>query len=66
MEEIREIQNEKSISAIKSRLSRTREKLKKYIEDEEKNISNSKTKSSIIIGDISNETIKLVTDIEGK
>lgn len=66
MEEIREIQNEKSISAIKSRLSRTREKLKKYIEDEEKNNSNSKTKSSIIIGDISNETIKLVTDIEGK
>lgn len=66
MEEIKEIQNEKSISAIKSRLSRTREKLKKYIEDEENNISNSKTKSSIIIGDISNETIKLVTDIEGK
>lgn len=66
LEEIREIQNEKSISAIKSRLSRAREKLKKIIEDEENNISNSKHKSSIIIGDLNNETIKLITEIEGK
>ncbi len=66
MEEIKDIQNEKSISAIKSRLSRAREKLKKYIEDEEKNISHSKTKSTILIGDIQNETIKLVTDLKGK
>ncbi|MBK8553206.1 MAG: RNA polymerase sigma factor [Ignavibacteria bacterium] len=66
MEEIREIQNEKSISAIKSRLSRAREKLRKIIEDQENNISNSKHKSSIIIGDLNNETIKLITEIEGK
>ena len=66
MEEIREIQNEKSISSVKSRLSRARGKLKKIIEDEEKNISNSKNKSSIILGDLNNETIKLITEIEGK
>lgn len=66
MEEIKEIQKEKSISAVKSRLSRAREKLKKIIEDEENNISKSLNKSSIIIGDISNETIRLITEIEGK
>jgi RNA polymerase sigma-70 factor (ECF subfamily) len=66
MEEIKEIQSEKSISAIKSRLSRAREKLRKLIVDEENNISNSKYKSSIIIGDLNNETIKLITEIEGK
>lgn len=66
VEEIKTIQNEKSISAIKSRLSRAREKLRRIIEDEENNISNSKNKNSIIIGDISNETIRIITDIEGK
>ncbi len=66
MEEIREIQKEKSISSIKSRLSRAREKLRRIIEDEENNISNSKNKSSIIIGDLNNETIKLITELEGK
>jgi RNA polymerase sigma-70 factor, ECF subfamily len=66
MEEIKEIQNERSISAVKSRLSRARQKLKKLIEDEENNISKSIKKNSIIIGDINNETIKLITEIEGK
>ncbi|MDQ3022428.1 MAG: RNA polymerase sigma factor [Bacteroidota bacterium] len=66
IEEIKEIQDERSISSVKSRLSRAREKLKKIIEDEENNISNTKNKSSILIGDINNETIKLITEIEGK
>ncbi len=66
IEEIKDVQNEKSVSAIKSRLSRAREKLKKIITDEENNISNSKNKSSIIIGDLNNETIRLITEIEGK
>jgi len=66
IQEIKEMQNEKSISAIKSRLSRAREKMKKYImENENKNLYSSK-KSSIILGDLRNETIKLVTEIEGK
>jgi RNA polymerase sigma-70 factor (ECF subfamily) len=66
MEEIRAIQNERSLSSVKSRLSRAREKLRRIIEDEENNISNSKNKSSIIIGDINNETIRIITEIERK
>jgi len=66
IEEIKEMQNEKSISAIKSRLSRAREKMKKYIMENENNNFNSSKKSSIILGDLRNETIKLVTEIEGK
>ena len=66
LEEIKEIQNERSLSTVKSRLSRAREKLRKIIEDEEINISNSKIKSSIITGDINNETIRIIAEIEGK
>ncbi len=66
LEEIKEIQNERSLSAVKSRLSRAREKLRKIIEDEELNISNSKNKSSVITGDINNETIRIIAEIEGK
>ncbi len=66
MEEIKEIQNERSISSVKSRLSRAREKLRRIIEDMENNISNTKIKSSLIIGDINNETIRIITEIEGK
>jgi len=66
MEEIKEIQNEKSVSAIKSRLSRAREKLRKIIINEEQKFSNNNNKGSIIIGDINNETISLITGIERK
>ncbi len=66
IEEIKEMQNEKSISAIKSRLSRARDRMKKYIlENENKNLQPSK-KSLLILGDLNNETIRLVTEIEGK
>ncbi|MEO8665479.1 MAG: RNA polymerase sigma factor [Ignavibacteria bacterium] len=66
IEEIRDIQNEKSTSAIKSRLSRAREKLRKIITNEEGNISNKKNKNSIIIGDLHNETVSLIHGTEGK
>lgn len=66
IEEIKEMQNEKSISAIKSRLSRTREKLRKLIVNEESNFLKSKNKSSNHIGDINNETIKFIREIEAK
>lgn len=66
LEEIKEMQNERSLSAVKSRLSRAREKLRKIIEDEELNITNSKIKSSVITGDINNETIRIIAEIEGK
>lgn len=66
IEEIREMKNEKSLSAVKSRLSRAREKLKKFIVDaESKNLLSSK-KSLLILGDINHETNKLVTEIERK
>lgn len=64
MEEIKEIQNEKSISAIKSRLSRAREKLRKILSIEKESNSNKKNINSVIIGDIYNETIRLITGIE--
>lgn len=66
LEEIKEMQHEKSISAVKSRLSRSREKLKRLLENEEKNFSKSGKKSSIIIGDLNDETKKLIAQIEGK
>lgn len=66
IEEIKQIQNEKSISAIKSRLSRARGKLKKYIKEAEKNNSYSLNNSTTFLGDINNETIKLITEAERK
>ncbi|MEP7146437.1 MAG: RNA polymerase sigma factor [bacterium] len=66
MEEIKDIQNEKSISAIKSRLSRARDKLRKIIKNEEEIFFKKKNNSPIIIGDINNETIRLITGIRGK
>jgi DNA-directed RNA polymerase specialized sigma24 family protein len=66
IEEIKEMQNEKSISAIKSRLSRARGKLKTIIENEEKNILHSNKKSSLIIGDLNNETAQIIREIEAK
>jgi len=60
IEEIKNIQNEKSDSAIKSRLSRTRQKLKQIILEMESNHSGKLNRTSKnIIEDIENETIKL-------
>jgi len=66
IEEIKEIQNEKSLSAVKSRLSRARKKLKDFIEKEELNLNKQISKSNIFIGDINNETIKLLPETDGK
>jgi RNA polymerase sigma factor (sigma-70 family) len=72
IDEIRQMQNEKSASAVKSRLSRARKKLRRYIEKPE-NInagypqSNSSKKLFIGAessgGDIENETIKLAAEL---
>jgi RNA polymerase sigma-70 factor, ECF subfamily len=61
LEEIKDIQEEKSLSAVKSRLSRARKKLKKYIIDAEFKTSRNNKNSNISdeIEDIENETIKL-------
>ncbi|MFZ1322459.1 MAG: RNA polymerase sigma factor [Ignavibacteria bacterium] len=69
IEEIMEIQNEKSISSIKSRLSRARKKLREFIENEENNVTQNKNLTnhkSIYLGDINNETIKLIPGQERK
>lgn len=72
IEEIRQMQNEKSASAVKSRLSRARKKLKRYIEEPENAITaGSQNKQSGIPfngseysgGDIENETIKLAAQL---
>jgi RNA polymerase sigma-70 factor (ECF subfamily) len=62
IEEIKLLQKEKSISTVKSRLSRTRKKLKKYLINTEHNSHNLKNTSNNIIGDLENETIKLASE----
>lgn len=66
IEEIRIIQNEKSLSAVKSRLSRARKKMKDFIEKEEMNLNKQYLNKTIIIGDINNETIRLLPETDGK
>ena len=62
IDEITEVQNEKSISTIKSRLSRVRQKLKKYIMEADLNVSrNINTTDKNNFEDIENETIKLTS-----
>ncbi len=63
LEEIQSIQKENSISTVKSRLSRTRQKLKKYIlEAEHRSSYNFNTTNSNKIEDIENETIRLAAE----
>lgn len=71
--EITSVQNDNSLSAVKSRLSRARRKLRKYISGIEQTVSPdiSKNSSTNIMelnnryeGDLENETIKLVAQIK--
>lgn len=69
IEDIKLIQNERSISAVKSRLSRTRTKLKELIEKLEYSLGSSReisyTKvSSQNLGDLENETLKLISEFK--
>lgn len=66
IEEIKELQNEKSISAIKSRLSRARTKMKEFIIRSESKNYKQPIKNTIILGDLKNETDKLVAEIGRK
>lgn len=63
IEEITAIQEEKSTSAVKSRLSRARAKLRKYINDEKRILTHEDSSSWDINGDLENETLKLITEI---
>jgi RNA polymerase sigma-70 factor (ECF subfamily) len=65
IEEIKKIQNEKSPSAVKSRLSRARGKLKEYIIKMEASQEISfKKSSSQNLGDLENETLKLISEFK--
>lgn len=66
IEEIRVIQQEKSLSAVKSRLSRARTKLKKYIIQQENFLTQNEAFRDYpgdFTGDIENETLKLISEI---
>lgn len=63
IEEVTAIQGEKSISAVKSRLSRARAKLRKIIEQEEKFLTHKDSSFWELNGDLENETLKLITEI---
>ncbi len=64
IDEIKEIQNEKSASAVKSRLSRARYKLKQYVVSEESGTLKNNKINSEHKGDLNHETIKLISEIK--
>lgn len=66
IEEIKDLQNEKSLSAVKSRLSRARTKMKEYIIKSEEKDYKQVIKNSINLGDLKNETDKLIAEIGRK
>lgn len=80
IDEIKAIQNENSSSAVKSRLSRARKKLKRRIEELEKNkfSANGNSNKTLITGrsseslnrsfhgDLENETIKLIAELKAR
>ncbi len=63
IEEITAIQKEKSISAVKSRLSRARIKLRKYITEQENFLTREAGPYGEFNGDLENETLKLISEI---
>lgn len=65
IEEIKKIQGELSLSAVKSRLSRARNKLKEYIISLESTQEIRFTKSDTQnLGDLENETLKLISEFK--
>jgi len=65
IEEIAQIQNENSISTIKSRLSRSRQKLKEIILKFESSVNNSINKNirnaEVELDDVETETLKIIS-----
>jgi len=64
IEEITKMENERSISAVKSRLSRTRGKLKKIINNLESNSGDGDKTISNYKGDLENETIGIIAGLK--
>lgn len=63
IEEITAMQGEKSISAVKSRLSRARKKLKAYFENNQNRIYRENPDFPEYNGDIEDETLNLISEI---
>ncbi len=63
IEEIKTIQNEKSLSAVKSRLSRARIKLRKYITEQENFLIREDSSYGDLNRDLENETLNLIAEI---
>lgn len=66
VEDICRMENEKSLSAVKSRLSRTREKLRKIINQLESNSGSGEKVNSNHIGDLENETIRIIAGLKAE
>jgi RNA polymerase sigma factor (sigma-70 family) len=75
IEEIQHLQKENSLSAVKSRLSRARQKLRRHIKELEnkgRNTAGAESQNKYFRGsegfrgDIENETIKLVAELKAK
>lgn len=66
IEEIVTIQKEKSLSAVKSRLSRARKKLKKQITEQENFSVRSDDPYGDLNGDLENETLNLIAEIRSE
>ena len=66
IEEISNIQKENSVSAVKSRLSRAREKLRTHISKLESSPHTIKIKKSNSIGDIQDETIDIIAGLKAE
>lgn len=63
IEEITAIQNEKSLSAVKSRLSRARSRLRKLVEENEKKLYREASASGEMNTDLETETLSLISEI---
>lgn len=63
IEEITAIQNEKSLSAVKSRLSRARSRLRKLVEENEKKLYQSADAFGEMNTDLETETLSLISEI---
>jgi RNA polymerase sigma-70 factor, ECF subfamily len=64
IEDICNMENEKSLSTVKSRLSRSRSKLREIINKLESNSLNGENKKTNHIGDLENETIGIIAGLK--
>lgn len=66
IEEIVTIQKENSLSAVKSRLSRARKKLRNHITEQENFLTRKQNSYGDLNGDLENETLNLIAEIRSE